>query len=50
MSLHIFDNSDAEETGRIAKHTYIQEKLNKANDYLSIIDVCIQRILILNNN
>jgi len=53
MSLYIFDNSDVEETERIA-NTYIQEKLSKklskADDYLSIIDIFIQRILILNYN
>jgi len=43
MSLYIFDNSDVEETERIA-NTYIQEKLSKADDYLSIIDVLFKGI------
>ena len=37
VNIIIFD-SDVQETGRIA-NTYIKEKLNKADDYLSIIDV-----------
>jgi len=42
MPLHVFDNFDVGQSREICE--YLKENLNKADAYLSIIEIFIQKI------